>query len=267
MHWSTARFAFHKFGALVIASALLAAGCAKGPGTPQSNPFATTPHVAPATATSSTDSASANGMPSIAAALLTPARDYVVIPDGRPFVPDDKRIEVVEVFGYVCPACAQFHPLVDAWRQRLPADVRLVYIPAPYGPEWIPYARGFYAADSLGLVDRTHGAVIDAIHGKHTLPGEGEPPSEERIARFYAGYGANEKEFLGTMHSFAVDAKIAKGKQFMIRSGVEGTPTLIIDGKYRVVGRTFEDMLRIASVLIDAERAARAQGTNVAKAP
>ena len=34
-------------------------------------------------------------------------------------------------------------------------------------------------------------------------------------------------------------------------------PTLVVDGKYRVLGRSYEDMLRITDALIARERAAR----------
>jgi protein dithiol oxidoreductase (disulfide-forming) len=184
--------------------------------------------------------------------------DYEEIKDGQPWQPLNGKIEVVEVFGYVCPACAAFNPLVSAWKAKLPADVRFTYVPAPFGPEWIPYAKAYYVAESLGLVERTHDALIKAIHVTNTMPGEGDKPDEMAIAKFYGQYGANPQEFLSTMNSFTVDAKVNQGRQFMVRSGVAGTPTLIVNGKYRVMGRTFEDMLRIASQLIERERAAKA---------
>jgi thiol:disulfide interchange protein DsbA len=59
------------------------------------------------------------------------------------------------------------------------------------------------------------------------------------------------------MHSFATDAKVNRGKQFMVRSGVGGTPTIVVDGKYRVLGKSYPDMLRITNQLIAQERAAQ----------
>lgn len=188
---------------------------------------------------------------------LVPGVDYVEIKGGQPYRPLEGKVEVVEVFGYVCPACAAFHPMVSAWEARLPADVRFTYVPAPFGPEWIPYAKAFYVAESLGLVDKSHDPVIRAIHVQQSLPGEGDKPDEAAIAKFYGQYGANPKSFLSTMNSFAIDAKVNRGKQFMIRSGVGSTPTLVVNGKYRVEGRSFEDKLRIADALIAQERAAR----------
>jgi thiol:disulfide interchange protein DsbA len=76
------------------------------------------------------------------------------------------------------------------------------------------------------------------------------------IAAFYARFGADPQQFASTMSSFAIDGKMRKAKQFMSRVGIEGTPTLVIDGKYRVKGKTREDELRIANQLIAQELAA-----------
>ena len=196
---------------------------------------------------------------------LVEGTDYVTIKGGEPWKPLDGKIEVVEVFGYVCPACAAFDPLVSAWKAKLPADVRFSYVPAPFGPEWNPYAKAFYVAESMGLVDRSHSALIREIHVTQAMPGEGDAPNEQAIANFYGKYGANPKEFLSTMNSFSVSAQVNKGRQFMIRSGANSTPTLIVNGKYKVTGNSFEDMLRIASGLIAKERAAG--GAPAAAAP
>jgi thiol:disulfide interchange protein DsbA len=196
---------------------------------------------------------------------LVEGKDYIAIKGGEPWKPLNGKIEVVEVFGYVCPACAAFDPLVSSWKHKLPADVRFSYVPAPFGPEWNPYAKAFYVAESMGLVDRSHSALIHEIHITQAMPGEGDPVDEQKIANFYGKYGANPKEFLSTMNSFSVSAQVNQGRQFMIRSGANSTPTLIVNGKYKVTGESFEDMLRIASGLIAKERAAG--GAPAAAAP
>ncbi|HVR80580.1 MAG TPA: thiol:disulfide interchange protein DsbA/DsbL [Luteimonas sp.] len=200
--------------------------------------------------------ADANAAAVAAVPGLVAGTDYAQIPGGQPFEPRNGKIEVVEVFGYVCPACARLQPLLSAWKKKLPADVRLTYVPAAFGREWIPYAHAFYAADAMGLVDRSHDALFHAIHIAQSLPGEGKVPDEQAIARFYGNYGVDPKVFADAMHSFTIDAKLARAKQFLLSSGVEGTPTLIVDGKYRVLGKSYDDMLRITDLLIAQERAA-----------
>ncbi|WP_334178524.1 thiol:disulfide interchange protein DsbA/DsbL [Pseudoxanthomonas sp.] len=186
-------------------------------------------------------------------------KDYVEIPNGQPYAPLNGQIEVVEVFGYVCPACARFAPEIAAWKKKQPADVRVSYVPVVFGNVWAPYGKAFYAAQAKGLVDKTHDAVFSAIHLQRALPGEGQPPADPaQIAQWYAKYGVDAKEFVSLMNSFGTNSQIARGMQFAKNSGVEGTPTIIVNGKYRVTGgQTYADVLRIADHLVAMERAQR----------
>lgn len=179
--------------------------------------------------------------------------DYVEIADGQPFAPQPGKIEVVEVFGYTCSHCARFEPLLSAWKARLPADVEFVTVPAPFGGYWIPYAQAYYAAQAPGLADKAHAAVFSALHEQHSLPIAGATPSE--IATFYATLGANPEQFARDMVSAETGAELERARGFIRRSGIEGTPTLVVAGKYRVLGKSFQQSLDIASALVERERA------------
>ena len=184
--------------------------------------------------------------------------DYVVIENGAPFDPIEGKIEVAEAFGYICPACARFQPLVNAWMAKQPADVNFTYVPAEFGDQWKPYAKAYFAAQALGIEKKSHDAVIQAIHVDGKLPAEGQTPNEQKVADFYAQFGVKSADFLAAMNSFATTGKLNKAKQFFLASGVEGTPTLIVNGKYRITGKTYEDNLRIADHLVAMEREASA---------
>ncbi|MDQ1107434.1 thiol:disulfide interchange protein DsbA [Stenotrophomonas rhizophila] len=183
--------------------------------------------------------------------------DYVVIANGKPFQPATGKIEVAEVFGFVCPACAAFQPLIGPWKAGLPSDVNFVYVPAMFGGTWDDYAKAFYAAQALNLEDKTHEALYKAIHVDQALKGERGRDSVQDIAAFYAKHGADAKQFEAAMSSFAVSAKTSAAKQFAQRSQIQGTPSVIVNGKYLVKGKSFPDMLRIADHLIARERAAK----------
>jgi thiol:disulfide interchange protein DsbA len=191
--------------------------------------------------------------------------DYEVIPNGQPFEPVAGKVEVVEVFNHVCPACAGFQPLVSAWKQQLPADVNFVYVPALFGGPFDTYARVYYTAQALGLEDKTHDALYRAIHIDRTLKGERGQDTPQDIARFYQAYGADPQQFAETMGSFAIEGKLNKAKQFAQRSEITGTPTLVVAGKYRVTGgQTRQDQVRIANQLVAMERAAAGTGAGAA---
>jgi thiol:disulfide interchange protein DsbA len=270
-----------KRNVLLLLLLLPLAACNKAPAPGATTPAAPASATTPSAAAVAAAAAAASGAPAAAATTAAPANpaaeaavaavadsaskgnaaqgsDYQVIQGGQPFDPLNGKIEVVEVFNFICPACARFEPLLAAWKKTLPADVRLTYVPADFNAQWRPYAQAYLVAESMGLDAKSHDAVFNAIHLAHTLPGEADAPDEAKIGAFYAGYGADAKQFVDAMHSFAVDAKLKRAKQFMMASGVEGTPTIIVDGKYRVTGKSDEDVLRITNQLIAQERAAGA---------
>ena len=188
-----------------------------------------------------------------APAPLVEGQDYEVIPDGKPFAPVKGKIEVAEVFGYTCIHCAHLEPTLATWKKTLPRDVQLTPVPAAFGGYWIPYARAFYAAKQLGVQERTHQAVFDALHKVGSLPIQNA--SADEIAGFYASQGVDQAKFIAALRGPEVDAQLEKSRAWVAAAGVEGTPTIIVNGKYRVIGgRNYSDMLKIADRLIARER-------------
>ena len=186
-------------------------------------------------------------------APLVEGQDYEVIPDGKPFAPAKGKIEVAEVFGYTCIHCANLEPSLVAWKKTLPRDVQLTPVPAAFGGYWIPYARAFFAAQQLGVQERTHQAVFDALHKTGALPIQNA--SIDEIANFYASQGVDRAKFIAALRGPVVDQQLAKARDWVGGAGVEGTPTLIVNGKYRVTGgRNYSDMLKIADRLVARER-------------
>jgi thiol:disulfide interchange protein DsbA len=255
--------------ALLLSLLLSLAACnqqTEAPATPAETPAATTatPDAAGTPAVSGETAApeAAAEQPTPAATPDTPVGpapvsgiDYVEIPGGQPFEPSNGRIEVAEVFSYTCPHCAQVEPLVLAWRARQPADVKFTPVAGFFGGNPEPFAKAFYAADALGLRTKTHEAMFRAIHIDRSIDAMKATP--EDIAAFYGKFGADPKQFASAMTSFATDAKVKRANQFIAKSGVEGSPGIVVDGKYRVTGKTLEDMLRITTHLVAKERAAR----------
>jgi protein dithiol oxidoreductase (disulfide-forming) len=182
---------------------------------------------------------------------LVAGRDYDEIPGGQPFEPLNGKVEVVEVFAYWCGACAQFDPLVSAWRGRLPADVRFTYVPAVFSDQ-DNYPRAYYAAETAGILPRVHDQLFSAIHIERSLR---QNASVDDIAAFFGSKGANADQMKSTMQSFAINAKLGRAKQFAIRSGIQATPTMVVNGKYRIKGNSFENILENTSAMVARERA------------
>jgi thiol:disulfide interchange protein DsbA len=195
----------------------------------------------------------------LAAAAQSPAApvegvDYAIIPGGQPWQADG-RIEVAELFAYTCHHCADFAPKLEAWKRAQPADVRVACVPAAYDPR-DGFGRAYFAAEQLGVLGKTHAELFRALHQQQSLPMNA---SDGELAVFARDQGVDMAKFQAAMASPAVDAKMQRAHDFAAASGMEGTPTLVVAGKYRVQARTHEDALRIAGQLVAMERAARQQ--------
>lgn len=191
--------------------------------------------------------------------------DYNEIPGGQPFEPVTGKIEVAEIFSYTCPHCAQFEPVLLEWRKKQTADVKFTPIAGPFGGNPIPFEKAFYAAQTLGLVEKSHEAMFRAVHIDQSI--DFRTVTDEKFGEFYAKYGVKSADFIGTMNSFAITAKGKRAEQFMQRSGVSSSPSLVVNGKYLVIGKSFEDMLRITDHLVARERAALGAAAPAAAAP
>ncbi|MGY0505637.1 thiol:disulfide interchange protein DsbA/DsbL [Luteimonas sp. e5] len=184
---------------------------------------------------------------------LVEGRDYLVIEGGAPYAPVRGKIEVAEVFGYACPHCHRFEPLLAEWRRTLPADVNFVHVPATFNPR-DAFARAYFAARQLRLPARTHDELFRAVHEARSMPPN---PTEAELATFYSGYGVSEETFAEAMRSPEVERQMQHAHRFIQTADVPGTPVLIVAGRYLVRGRTHQDALRIASQLVAQSRAAR----------
>ena len=226
-------------------------------------PVVAEPAAAPVEATpegsTPADASAATGTaPVVAGAPTGPApvagTDYVELANGQPYAPLNGQVEVVEVFGYTCPHCAQFEPLITAWKRKQPADVRVTPVPAAFGGYWETYARAFFAAETLGVLEKSHEQMFNAIHVARQLGLDATP---EQIGKFYEQYGVDATTFANTMRSFGVETKLNRAKQFATRSQIEGTPSIVVNGKYlvNVDQRGYEHMFNTVEHLAAQARA------------
>jgi len=173
-------------------------------------------------------------------------RDYALIEGGAPYQPLAGRIEVAEVFAYWCDHCARFQPLIEAWQRKLPKDVRLTYVPLPSGRD-DAFARGFFATQSAGALAKVHAPLFVAVHDEQSVP---RNPSIDELSAWYGQRGLDAAKLRAAMASPALADRLADAHGFAVRSGVEGTPTLIVNGRYRILGRSLDELLRNADAVI-----------------
>ena len=162
-------------------------------------------------------------------------------------------VEVTEIFSYACSHCNTIDPYIQAWSKNKPDNVVLNRIPVVFGRRaWEMMARGYIAAEMMGIVEESHIAMMDAIwkQGKQFR-------SKEELAVFYAGFGVEKSAFLAHFDSFALDSQLRKSQRDVKLFGIQGTPSLVVDRKYRVTSnkdvRDFDAMLDVVDFLVAKE--------------
>ncbi len=167
------------------------------------------------------------------------------------------NVEVLEVFSYACPHCAHFQPYAEQLKQSLPVGAVFGYMPAIFNPSWEPYARAYYTAESLGIVDQTHQALFDALHRDH-LPMR----TIEDLSEFYAQHGVEKAKFLAASGSFEVESKLSRAQKIVKADGVDGTPSIVVDGKYRATGQSaggYPQLIELVDWLVKKELDAKSK--------
>jgi thiol:disulfide interchange protein DsbA len=158
------------------------------------------------------------------------------------------KIEVIEFFWYGCPHCYTLEPHIEAWLKTLPPDVDFRRVPAVFSQRWGHDAAIYYTLEALGLIDKLHRPLFDAIH-KQNLRTDNEPALNEWLQK----QGVDPKKFMDTMKSFGVQSKTRRAVQQTIAYKIDGTPAMAVAGRYTVSaeqGRTQQGMLKAVDTLV-----------------
>jgi thiol:disulfide interchange protein DsbA len=162
------------------------------------------------------------------------------------------RIEVLEFFWYGCPHCYSLEPVIEAWSRRLPSDVQFRRVPAVFNDRWALDAVIFYTLDSLGLLEKLHRPLFDAIH-RDRLRTDNKAARDEWLAK----NGVDVKKFDENFKSFGVQSKVKRAAQQTVAYKIDGTPAMAVQGRYTVSaeqGGSQQGMLQTVDRLVDMAR-------------
>jgi thiol:disulfide interchange protein DsbA len=190
----------------------------------------------------------------VATACAEPYKEgeqFKALPQPQETASEDK-IEVVELFWYGCPHCYYLEPVIGNWLKNKPDDVEFVRMPAIVGPPWELLAKAYYTAEFLGVMDKVHYALFDAIHKDKKKLND-----EAAVQAIFEAQGVSAEDFKNTFGSFAVAVKVNNAKMMTKRYAISGVPTLIVNGKYSTSGSlagSNENILKVVDYLIEQER-------------
>lgn len=166
------------------------------------------------------------------------------------------KIEVREYFWHGCPHCFSLEPYVQRWLATKPKNVNFQMQPAILGESWKPAAQAFYTAAQLGLLDKIHPRLFEAIHLEKR---SGLVKNEFALKLFFEEQGVNPEQFDKTWNSFGVSSKVNQAIRMTRQAGLNGVPAMVVNGKYLTDPGTAggrEEMFRVIEFLVAKEMAA-----------
>ncbi len=170
-------------------------------------------------------------------------RDYSLLNPPQPT--STKNIEVLEFFFYGCSHCYHLHPLLSEWAKTKPKDVELIFVPTVFRDSWESMANTFYALESMGQQQQLDDALYRAWNEENLALTD-----EDKAADFVAKHGVDRAKFTAAYNSFAMQSKVTRAKQMLRSYRIDGTPTLVVDGKYVIEGLQPQDTIRALKEVI-----------------
>ena len=190
-----------------------------------------------------------------AQAQLAAGRDFIEV---KPPLQLDNpaKIEVREFVSSACPHCSDLNPIVKKWAAKLPADVEFKRIPVSFNsPFYQLMAKLFYALEGTGEMAKLDAGVFDAIHVKGL-----KLIDDKSIQEWVVSQGVDAKKFSDEFKSFSVDSKVKRADALSRAAKIRGVPSLIVDGRYLVVGeqvKGHDELLALTEKVIDKARSER----------
>ena len=176
--------------------------------------------------------------------------------DQAPVQAASDKIEVTEIFSYGCSHCNTFEPYMQSWKKSAAENVVLNRIPVTFGNRsWELLARGYVTAEMMGIAEESHLAMMDAIWKQRK-----QFRDLDALAEFYSQFGVEQDAFKAHYQSFAADSQLRRGQRDVITFGISGTPSVVVNRKYRIVSSkdvpNYDIMLDIVNYLIAEESTA-----------
>ena len=173
-------------------------------------------------------------------------------------------VVVTEFFSYGCGHCYNFEPLLASFESRLPKGVVVQRTPVIWnnnsGMKLL--AKTYYAVEVLDVFEPVHGALFSTIHRLRK-----RLSSPEAVRAVFVENGVDAKDFDRAFGSFGIDSMVRQAAARTEGARVQGTPSLMVNGKYRIDTRqagSQANMLKIAGFLADKELARLKRASNAA---
>lgn len=198
------------------------------------------------------------------ALAATEGVDYEVLPKTMPQLQQDK-VEVLEFFSYTCPHCKNLDPIILKKAKSFASDTYFRTEHVVWDPKsQLNLARLTAAVNDAGEKYNANPAIFKAIFDDKVNFAD----SATSVQWLSSQTSFDSKKVLDAYNSFSNQAKANQMADYTAEYEVEGTPTVIVGGKYKVkFDKGFEAGMTTIDDLIAKVRKERGMSAAAAEKP
>lgn len=156
-------------------------------------------------------------------------------------------VQLVEYADFECPYCGAATSIMEELREKYKNSISIVFRHFPISDHH-PFARLAAVASEAAALQNKFWEMHDALFDNQDYL------SEETIFVIARELGLDMKKFKKDMNSDVLGDKVELDFKGGLESGVEGTPTLFINGIKHIGRVTFEELSGEIEILLEEQR-------------
>lgn len=154
--------------------------------------------------------------------------------------------DLIEFFTYGCMHCQAFQPELNKWHKKN-SDKRIAYVPVVWNEQTEMHAKVFYLIKNYPNAEQIHHQLFDLVKGFSRTDSLDE--QKVKFIDFLNQKGIQPIDVLNALDSTDLDSKTASSVMLAKRYEVSGTPTLIVNGEYRINNKVLTDKKQLLDIV------------------
>lgn len=163
------------------------------------------------------------------AAAFSEGKDYQLVSGVQLSTTKNNKMPVVtEFFSYGCPWCYRIEAPFKEWTQAN-SGVAVNRVPVVFKPEWELYAKAYYTAKTLAMVDKLNPLLFKTIQDEKKLL-----DSKQAMIDFFVAQGVDREIAQSAFErSPTIDMQVKNGMALMAQYHINAVPAFVINNKYK----------------------------------
>lgn len=188
-------------------------------------------------------------------AAIVEGQDYEVLAKPVTSLEENKnKIELLEVFSYVCSHCRDLDPIYRNHLKKLTPDVATRTEHVVWGEQEAALAKISAAVGQTKTGNQLNAPIFKALFTDKVMLAD--PTTFQDWVKKQPNI--DTQNFLNAYNSFGVSSDVGRMKQFTEEYKIDSTPRLVVGGKYQVILKgDFYAVMKVVDELIEKVRAER----------